>query len=154
MSNIPLHKERGLDPHMAICPRCNKENGEITVGHIKKAQMPDGRWVYASAGDGVRKTQRQLEAQGLPRATGWVDVEEREKVPSPNPCKDCAEEMRVHAEVVKKGGVYFRCEACATTGVIKAESKLAVETRKQNNIEAPDPCGIAFENCAQHGGKP
>ncbi len=151
ISNIPLHKTRGLDPHLTYCPRCGGDGTGLTLGALRKATLEDGRVVYAQLG----KTARTAKDLGLqPFELNWVDVDEHERVPDSSICDECEQEVALHKKEVDLGGVYFRCLACSTTGVIKHNHALAVSVRKDAGVKAPEPIGVEFDKCEQHGGKP
>ena len=151
MSAIPLHPERGLDPHMLFCPRCGGEGSGLTVGRLMVATLPDGTQMYYPFG----QKSRALQDAGLDRYTSVEtrEVEEGEKVPDSAPCDECQKELELHKTVVAAGGVYFRCTECKQEGVVK-KNPFADHVRKIHGIEAPAPCGVEFTKCEEHGGKP
>jgi rubrerythrin len=72
-------------------------------------------------------------------------LEDNEKLPATQFCDDCKKEVAEHAEVVKGGGIYWKCKDCNSEGVIRAESELAIKVRKQAGIEPPDPVGFEWD---------
>jgi hypothetical protein len=73
-------------------------------------------------------------------------IGENEKLPG-SLCEACEKEVAEHAAEVAAGGVYFRCEACGATGVVKADAPLAAQARKGLGIPAPKPCGVEAGSC-------
>ena len=63
------------------------------------------------------------------------------------------EEAELFKEELKRGGVFFKCLACNKTGMIKGGTQIAEIVREESDIAAPGPCGIEFDNCAQHSGE-
>jgi len=55
-------------------------------------------------------------------------------------CDACKEQI----QIVKDGGVFFKCKDCGANGAIKKDAPLAKAVRKQMGIEAPEPCGVEF----------
>jgi hypothetical protein len=150
--DIPIHPERGLDPHLLVCQRCGESTG-VTVGELRKAQMkkPGDKkptWLYAPRSQ-TRKAEAEAEADGY-RVGAWIAVQEAERVPDPFPCQSCAAELQMFEAIVAAGGVHFRCATCHFTGVLRGESPYAQAVRRSAGIEAPEPCGVEFENCADH----
>ena len=60
-------------------------------------------------------------------------------------CPACEKELEEHAEVVKQGGVYWKCVDCPAEGVIRGTSDFAKAVRATHGIAAPEPCGVRFE---------
>jgi hypothetical protein len=148
--DIPLDPEKGLDPHMCYCMRCGNDTNSLTVGALRKATLSDGRVVYAQRGAGQRKTRADLHKQGINERLEWKELDEREKVPDPNFCDSCREELQKWADIVREGGVYFRCKECSANGVIYGDTDVARATRESLDVQAPDPCGFEFSSCEQH----
>ena len=151
--NIPLHRERGLDPHLMICPRCGGESQSLTVGALRKAELPNGQYAYTNQGQ-TTKLGIELEKKGVINSRHdlrWEDVEEREKVPDSEPCKNCQAEMEEHKKIVIAGGVYFRCTQCRQEGVIKS-NEFTAQVREAHKLTNGEICGVEFEFCKEHGG--
>jgi len=149
MSQIPIHKERGLDPHLCFCRRCGEDTGAMTVGAMVKYETPDGRLLYAQAGKG---SQAARDAGINILQCKKLEVEAGEKVPDIELCSNCEKELENFHAIVKAGGVYFRCKECENEGVIR-KSEFADEVRRLNKVEAPAPCGVEFDTCSQHTGE-
>jgi len=149
MSLIPLHPQRGLDPHLTFCRVCGGDAEEITLGAMRKAQLPEGFWVYANTG-GTTKVCRDLIKSGAivdRYDLSWEPVGEHEKIPATQPCNKCKEEQ----EEIVKGGIYLKCLKCGLRGIIKAQHQLAIDVRKASGIKAPNPVGFESEGCGQPG---
>lgn len=143
---IRLHPEKGLNPHLAICPNCGKDNGEIVLlGNQStkwQCQQCNGVVIAASKSPERRK-------QGCPRChahnfTKLGDITGNEKIPG-SLCKSCQDAQNSVDEAVAAGGVYWKCKDCHSEGALKAESVLAQKVREQLNILPPKPCGIEFD---------
>ncbi|MBF0553240.1 MAG: hypothetical protein HQK96_01640 [Nitrospirae bacterium] len=64
-------------------------------------------------------------------------------------CPKC-DKMRKDADLeVSKGGIYWKCDKCGSTGAVKATSELSKNIRKKMKIEPPNPCGVVLlpEQC-------
>lgn len=145
MSNIPLHPERGIDPHLCFCPRCGGESNSLAVGHILKAEH-EGQTYYANRGQ-TRKVSQQLGA-----TLHWEQVEEGERIPGAV-CDACEKELAMQKQVVNEGGIYFQCKECGQRGVIRA-CNFTEKVREHMKIAAPEPCGVEFNFCVEHGEEP
>jgi len=150
--SIPIDPEKGLDPHLMFCARCGGESNALTIGAMRKAQLDDGRWTYAMRGKG-RLAAKDLEDAGVitnRHNLKWIELDERERVPDPEPCSKCKEELEEWAKLVAEGGVYCQCAQCSMKGVIRPDTVLANAVRAATNIEAPNAVGMEFEQCDQH----
>ena len=145
--SIPLHKTRGLDPHLMTCPRCGGDTNGLTIGKTVVATLPDGRQMYYTAGQRAQA----LKSAGLPNYSQLEvrDVEENARVPDSVPCAKCMAEINLLKATVAAGGVYWRCKECGQEGAIK-KSEFADNIREKSGIAAPDPVGAEFEKCEQH----
>jgi len=149
---IPIHPERGLDPHLTFCPRCGGETNGLTIGVIRKAEIPNGQLVYAQRGSEQKMRKRLLE-QGMisdHERLDWRELGENERVPDSSVCEQCKTELTDWADLVKQGGCYFKCNQCGCNGVINPGSEMAAAVRKATGKPPPQPCGVAFETCDSH----
>lgn len=155
MSTIPLHKDRGLDPHMTFCRRCGEVAEELTVGELRKAEI-NGQWVYANRGR-THEAKMALIKQKLLNygdTLHWQEVMEGERVPAQAFCNKCEEELEQWKMFVGAGGLYFKCKECGATGVIKytdTSKAMCDEVREKLGVPAPEPAGVEFDTCDQHG---
>ena len=66
-------------------------------------------------------------------------------------CQECQKridkQMEEHKQIVKDGGIYFRCLKCKTRGVIKPNNKICQETRERLEVDISEPCGIEIDSC-------
>jgi len=146
MAGIPVSKKGGIEPHLMFCFRCGGEYNGITVGVVMEATLSNGQKTYYNRGEKAKMV------RGLPEGLcvkSTRHVEEGERVPSSEPCDKCQAELESHAEAVAAGGVYFQCEECGGSGVIK-KSEFADNVRAHTGIKAPHPVGIAFSKCEEH----
>jgi len=146
MTSIPLSKEGGLEPHLMSCPRCGGDFSGITVGVLREATLSNGQKAYYNSGSKAKME------KGLPAPLKVVStrhVEEGERVKANEPCDKCMEEINHHADIVKNGGVYFKCLECGCDGVIK-KSPFTDRVRAHTGIDVPNPVGVSFENCSEH----
>jgi hypothetical protein len=151
MTSIPISKERGLDPHMASCIRCGEENG-LTVGVLVKATDENGNTVYTQQGREKWLNMNRSQA-GLPALTGWEEVTDSKEVVPMGTCEKCDLEISNFKQELENGGVFFRCSGCETSGMVTGDTELAKMVRIHGKTPAPDPIGVEFNECSEHGGK-
>lgn len=144
--SITLHPTLGVNPHMTVYTKCGKDIGIAMIG-TRTAILQCNQCGRKTIGH--RQHEPCPECKSTFNFTKLGEVGEHDKLPG-GLCDDCAKEAKEFAEIVSKGGVYFRCANCNATGVIKGHTKLAKAVRKAHKLPAPAPCGIEFENCAQH----
>jgi hypothetical protein len=150
--SIPIDPEKGLDPHLMFCARCGGESNALTIGAMRKAEVEDGQYVYAMRGK-QNITGKNLEDAGAitnRHNLRWEKLDDNERVPDPEPCAKCKEELETWATLVAEGGVYCQCSQCSMKGVIRPGTVLAEAVRSHTKIEAPSPIRMEFENCDQH----
>ena len=147
MSNIPLHPTRALDPHLTYCPKCGGDGKGLTVGHLFAFVDRQDRIVCCYNRGDREKTKRSN--HGHLDGYDTREVREGERVPDNQICDTCEKEAAEHRAIVEAGGVYFKCDQCHQTGVIK-DSEFAKDVRKRAGVEAPNPIGVKFESCDQH----
>lgn len=142
--SILLHPKLGVNPRLTFCPRCGGETNELLlVGKANKL---------------CRCRHCKMTMLGPPwpaicpkcrNYPGWEkirELDEWEKLPSSKVCDECQKEQEQFAQVVKEGGIYFRCK-CGVEGVVKAGAPLALAIREHANIQPPDPIGVEVETC-------
>jgi len=71
------------------------------------------------------------------------ELRSTEKIPL-GPCEACETELQEHSDVVKLGGIFWKCDDCKGTGAIRHTAPLAQDVRKSVGVEPPDPCGVVF----------
>jgi hypothetical protein len=135
-----LHKDKGVNPHLCICPRCGKENGEI---------------ILVGACDSVYKCSCGTTIYGGPEHPGCKEeatfvrkLEDSEQIPT-NICKECIDKQNEADNEVKLGGVYWKCDICGSRGAIKHDSEMARFVREKAGVKTPNLVGIDFtkEQC-------
>jgi len=71
------------------------------------------------------------------------------RLPATELCDSCNEELAQFDEIVKAGGVHWRCLDCGLSGTI-GKSDYADMLRDYMEIKPPVPCGVEFETCKEH----
>lgn len=149
MSSIPLEPgDNPLHPRLTTCPICGDEGTGLVIGAIRKVEL-NGKWYYAQVGS-AHKVKKELIGAGLMHygeSLHWEKLEENEKVPDSEPCKKCQDQISIEHEVIKAGGIYFKCSKCGIHGVIKAGADVSKGVREHSGIKAPNPVGIDFDGC-------
>ena len=135
---MKLHKEKGLNPKLTFCPRCGGDANEIILIGIHEGKYTCRKCGMISFGSQTHNRCPRCEQDYLMTRTSTIG--EYEKLPASEPCDKCKE----HSEIVKKGGVYWKCSTCGSEGVLKV-SPLSKKVRKLHKIPAPGKCGIDFE---------
>lgn len=141
--SIMLDPERGLNPGLTCCPRCGGEGNEIALVGLAKL-WKCGRCGAVHVEQGKRPPRKcQKCGHGLfsfvEDFDGW-----KHKVAGSEPCGRCKKELAKFIEIVKAGGVFWRCKDCGAEGVIRA-GEFAELVRKKTEIEAPELCGVEFD---------
>lgn len=138
---LTLHKEKGVNPRMTTCRQCGKDVGLVLLG-VQDFCTTCPRCDVKLIGGGKCPHCNEYGTDRKP-------IGEHEKIPI-EICNDCKKKNEECDEVVKSGGIYWRCVDCGSAGALKACSELAQAVREKLNILAPDPCGIEFSkecNC-------
>lgn len=162
--SIPISRDGGLEPHLTYCPRCGGETPELTIGvaYWLTWEGPISNEYGFNRGQkiGVYNRGRRsplLKTMGLEHVPNWlgrVHVERHEKLPASEPCDECKAEIEEHKQIVKDGGVYFKCAECGRDGVIKDSPfarrvrEISVDVGRSKNVHKP--CGIQFVKCTEH----
>ena len=60
-------------------------------------------------------------------------------------CDECIKMDKEMKEVVREGGVYWKCSKCNSSGALRATSDLSMLTRETSGIKAPESVGFDFE---------
>ena len=146
MSSITLHKTKGVNPVLSYCCRCHGESSELFLLGANDGIYECSMCQTKQIGQSKLNHCPDKYCHGFMKKIRSVD--EYEKLPSSEPCETCKLELKSHKEEVAKGGVYWKCDKCHNSGVIKVTSDFAAEVRKAHNIFAPDPCGVDFTDDA------
>ena len=156
MASIKLHKEKGVNAHMTTCPKCGGDGDELIMlgSENNKYTCPKCDALHYGRPDTNSKFKnlRMCQKCEHPFDSQWKKdvIEDWEKLPSHEPCKKCAKGMNLAAEVVKEGGIFWRCKDCHSEGAIHAHAEVAKLVREQSGVKAPDPVGVEFtkdEDC-------
>ena len=149
-TGIPLHKTRGIDPHLFKCPKCGKHTNEIGIGATTVVhEIGDPSTVIGiyNTGERVSFLKHNPKAANYPTR----DAYDGEVFTSNTLCDDCtAEYNSTVADVMKAGGIHWRCKECGRIGLILGDSPIAIETRLRHKVVPPKPIGIEFDRCDQH----
>lgn len=155
MSYITLHPEKGVNPKLTTCWRCGADVGVALPGAkdsiytcthgVRSYGGPPGRNPHQKMDCGCTSGQYKFDRK----------MHDHEKIPIEQ-CDDCTKEITEQGEVVKAGGIYFKCVDCGASGAIRAQNPLCTAVREQLKTPAPAPCGIEFnkETCPACGPKP
>ena len=140
--SITLHKTRGVNPKMTFCPRCGGEANELMLIGNREAKMTCQH--CGTVNFGARGADRcgGCGKHGGLRKTG--EIGEHERLPASQMCDACQKDVDMQKAEVEKGGVYWKCDKCKHSGVIKAHHQLAKDVRASAKIEPPNPVGIDF----------
>lgn len=149
-----IHPTQGVNPHLTFCfcSRCGKDVNElILIGNHDDLRK------CASCGSGLIGMRRN-DPCGKCGDTGPHElirkIDEGERLPASQLCDDCKKEMVEHAEIVRQGGVYWKCEECNRSGVIRpGEFSNSVRSAHARHHGVPTwdkPCGIGFRKCSEH----
>ncbi len=142
--SIRLHKEKGLNPHLTVCPRCGKDSPEILLlGAVNKVYK-----CLSCNTDYIGRPKKGVCLKCSARVKLDREINDGERLPGNN-CDECKEELELFDKVVAEGGIFWKCEDCKQTGVIRAASEMAKAVRKKMDIAPPKPCGVNFtkEEC-------
>lgn len=138
--SITLSKDRGVNPRMTICVRCGKDTPTLAL-------LGDGDYLHVcrSCNKTVlgKKGSRKCPACGAHALSMERRLDEYEKIPM-GLCDECEAKDKEMHDVVKRGGVYWKCADCGSSGAIRAEAPLAKVVREQSGIKIPNPVGVEF----------
>jgi hypothetical protein len=139
--NIPLHPEKGVNPHMTYCPMCNGDGPDLLL-----VGRDDG--VYECSSCHVMQFGRGRDHKcgscGERLGARVRSLKDGERLPG-SLCAKCEAEAKAHAEIVAAGGVYWRCTNCRKGGVIKPNA-YTKQVRDERNVQPPAPLGVEFVN--------
>lgn len=145
--SVLLSKKHGLNPTMALCRLCGKETGEILLlGKCNKYKCSDCGFVLYGRLTPENKTCTQCGSQLESLA---FDIAAPMQLRSMGLCEECTAKMEEHAALVRQGGIYWRCQTCGSSGIIRPGTKFALMVRHKTQIVAPNPVGVDFtsEEC-------
>jgi hypothetical protein len=148
---ITEQTENGMR-HETTCPRCGGAGTPLEIDDLRKAELPSGKIAFSPASE-LGAVGKKFQSQGLVENEQdllWLAVNDNDIVPSQEPCDKCKDQLVVWDELVKAGGVAFRCKTCTIEGVITEDHAFAKMVREQSKQPKPAPLGVAFDNCEQH----
>lgn len=148
--NIPLSKERGIDPHLTCCVECGQDTNGLTLGVIMEGKDTDGNLHYTQRGSTHKYTKDLYRNSPFALSIDWNELTDTNKRIPMGLCTECEELHAMALQALEDGAIYFNCDCCDITGMLKGESELAIAVRKQQNIPAPEPVGVTFDSCDQH----
>lgn len=137
---IILDKERGVNPHMTVCPRCGKDGPEIML-------LGNSDYLHECSSCGASIVHRKV-CSRCPKCSSR-DVKrirrigENERI-SGSLCDECSAKDKECEAAVKEGGVFWRCKDCGSAGALRKDSELAKKVRESAGIKPPDLVGIEF----------
>jgi ribosomal protein S27AE len=135
--SITLHPEKGVNPRLTVCVNCGESTGVVLMGRHDKVWQCQGCGLNHIGG----KPENNKCPCGSSNLVNKGEVPEGARIPS-DLCDSCMEQEKKCMEEVEKGGVYWRCTDCGSTGAIKAGTPVAKEIREAQNIPAPEPIGV------------
>ena len=139
MTNVRLHERLGVNARVETCSRCGAETGNILLlGDANYRSRCDACDVAV-----IDRHERGTCPNCKRRCRALGELGDSERVVS-GVCDACAERQRACDEVVRAGGVYWRCSACGSAGAIR-DSDLARAVRADADAAPPKPCGIEFD---------
>jgi hypothetical protein len=136
--NITLHPKLGVNPVLTVCPQCGKEANELALVGYKR------KYTCKKCGQ---------QCVGKPKGCCQVcqhhdfdktDFSYGDRIAATEPCDTCKELNRTTKEIIKAGGIYFRCTDCKAEGTIKASNPYAMAVREHAKIFPPNPVGVEF----------
>lgn len=143
--SIILHPTKGVNPFLTVCERCGKDIGLILVGRRDKIRQCGGCKQHLI---GFREMEPCPSCGDRGPHAYVKTLQEGDKLPG-GLCDECDKEVREHNEIVRQGGVHWKCKECKRGGVIRP-SDFAAKVREAANVPAPNPVGVEFEKCAEH----
>src|SRR5574342_648735 len=138
--SLTLHKTKGVNPHLTCCRNCGKDVGIVLLGIHSNVHT------CGKCGMNHVELDRPFRCKGCNTSPRWVsrEIDDHEKLYI-EICEDCNNREQECKSEVEKGGVYWRCQKCQSSGAIKANHPLADRVREAHNIYAPNPCGLEFD---------
>lgn len=153
--SIVLHSTKGVNPRVTVCRNCGKDVGIALLGArdgVYTCTQCDAKSVGGRPGKDRPGHLGACVCPSCGARDSYVKertLEDHEKLPI-DLCDDCIKAEEACQQVVKEGGIFWRCVDCKSTGAIKGDAELAKQVRKEMGIPAPKPCGIEFSrehNC-------
>jgi len=133
---VMLHPRLGLNPRLTVCPRCGQDGPEIALLGIANS-------IYRCRGCDVNFVGHKCPKCGTTCGLEKVrQLEDGERLLG-SVCEACKEKQREVDEVVRQGGVYWRCTDCGSSGALR---KCGFTERARliagNGTRYEGPCGV------------
>lgn len=152
-----LHKTKGVNPRMTVCYRCGKDAESIIL-----LGKNDKKVTCSNCGTinyGCNKHDKCNKCGFKMYNSEQEEIGEYEKIPVL--CSECEKEIESFKNVVSSGGIYFKCNECGQSGVIKKSDYSmyirGIHTKNSNDIYDKEDefgkylsCGIEFNSCKEH----
>lgn len=133
---------------LGFCPRCGCEVDKVVDQELeKKRRCPSCGAIYYGLPEKLGRARACRNCQCLYDRHTWklVPTEEWERLPIKQPCDKCKHELHMMELVVKRGGIYWRCEKCGNSGVLSEHSKISKQVRELAKTPAPASIGLDLE---------
>ena len=143
--SLKLHPTEGVNPRMGVCVQCGEGTGVVLLGANNKKRTCNH---CNTVNYGASSNQKCGKCKELLHNAEVATIDEHEKLPN-GLCDSCTETNKDCEELVKNGGIFFRCLKCKTEGAVKGDTDLAINVRKKLELPAPELCGIELPDCPQ-----
>lgn len=135
--NLILHPEKGVNPRLGVCTRCGEEHSVILLGKWD-------RYFHCAECHTVTIGASHKHCGKCEGARGhFTPIGEFDRLPA-GLCLVCETEVKEHDAIVAAGGVYWRCEDCQQSGVIRP-NEFAAAVRATHGLTNGEPCGVTFD---------
>ena len=142
-----LHKEKGVNPFLTCCYRCGGDTPTLLLVGVYDKVYRCGSCDRKQIGGGARGCERVIDGQ---RCRGVLVYEstlkDGEKIPL-DLCDACDKECAEWDRIVKDGGIYWKCDGCKRSGVVRGGSEFSQLVRERSKVAAPDPIGFQAATC-------
>lgn len=136
--SIRLHPEKGLAPHLTACPNCGKEGNEIVLLGIKNYKVTCNNCGLVGYGGFDGGKCPKCQSHDISKRQ---ELEDYDRVPLV--CEACTKLQEQCDELVKNGGIYWKCSKCHSSGAIAPKAELSIAVRKHMNVPT-GPCGVTL----------
>ncbi len=136
---IRLSEKHGVNATLTYCPRCGREGREILL--VGKAIDYECESCHGHV-IGIRPSS----CPHCEKSVGFIshgEFDGLEQRLSGELCESCEKEVTEFDEILKEGGIFWKCSDCKKEGMLR-KCELTESVRKEMGIEAPNPCGIEF----------
>lgn len=137
---IRLDPDRGINPRMTTCSQCGADTNELALLGNNDHVLECDHCRTKVLGTVKQKKCPRCKTYALRHVRRLDDFE---KIPM-GLCPPCDDKRKKSEEMVRQGGILWRCDACGAQGAIRAGHPLAEEVRKKLNIAPPHTAGVTF----------